>query len=125
MTGREDGDSGRTYAIPFDRVWKAAIALADGGMEGWRLEGADDGKGVITARRDGALLRREADVRIEVGLDENAQTRVSLEARAADGRVDGRPGRRAIALFLGRLDEALGLAAPRAADAAGAPTWSS
>jgi hypothetical protein len=115
---------GRTYAIPFDAVWKAALALADGGFEGWHLQGADDGRGVIRARREGALLRKEIEVHIGIGLDENAQTHVELEARPS-GRSDPRMGRRTMAMFMDRLDAALDAVGTPIGDAPCAPTWSS
>lgn len=125
MTASEDATPGRTYAIPFDAVWKAALALADGGLGGWHLLEADDGRGVIRARRDAALLRRGMDVRIDVGLDENAQTRVGLEALPVEGRGDARLGRRTIAAFVARLDAVLGAEGSHIGDPSRAPTWSS
>jgi hypothetical protein len=112
---------GRTYAVPFDGVWRIAVSLADGGLRGWRLEAADDGTGVIAARREAAFLRREVEVSIQIGLDENAQTRVDLETHGAGSRADARAERGAVARFLARLDAEV----ERAAEAARAPTWSS
>lgn len=112
---------GRTYAVPFDGVWRIAVSLADGRLRGWRIETADDGTGVIAARRGAAFLRREVEVSIRIGLDENAQTRVDVETRDGGGRADARAGRRAVARFFARLDAEL----ERAAEAARAPTWSS
>ena len=40
---------GRTYAIPFDRVWEAARALASGGLRRWQIIESDDYEGVIRA----------------------------------------------------------------------------
>lgn len=98
------GDGGRTYAIPFDTVWRAAVAIVDGGARGWRIVDSDDQAGVIHARRTGIFLRRVREVHVRIGLDENGQTRV---------HVDG--DRRAGRLVMRRLDAQL----------AGAPVWSS
>jgi hypothetical protein len=124
MTAPEREKPRRTYAIPFDDVWKAALALADGGLPGWRVVDADDRGGVIVARRAGGLLRREAEIHVRVGLDENAQTRVDVEARGAAGG-EARPERRTVALFVARLDVAVDRRTLRAGDAERAPTWSS
>lgn len=97
---------GRTYAIPFDAVWNAAVALASGALGRWRLIAANDREGVITAERQG-VLKRVTYVRIDVGLDENAQTRVDLRAGPADGHGDFGGGRRAVRGFLRKLDARL------------------
>ena len=65
---------GRTYAIPFDRVWNDALALASGGLRGWRVLNADDHEGVINALATGSVFRVTASVTIRIVLDENAQT---------------------------------------------------
>jgi hypothetical protein len=101
---------GRTYAIPFDAVWEAALALARGGLPGWVLDEADDQVGVIRARATSRLLRQVADVRVRVGLDENAQTRVDLDSESRTRGPDLGGHRRRIAGFLRALDRRL---APR------------
>jgi hypothetical protein len=111
----------RTYTVPFDGVWRIAVSLAEGGLPGWRLMRADDRSGVIDARREPAFLRREVVVRVRIGLDDNAQTRVELEAHGVDGREEPRAARHAIACFLDRLDADVS----HAAEAPRAPTWSS
>jgi hypothetical protein len=98
---------GRTYAIPFDRVWNAAVALAGGDLGRWRLIAADDREGVITAERKG-FPKRVTVVRIDVGLDENAQTRVDLRARPAEGHGDFGGARRSVRGFVRGLDARLG-----------------
>ena len=40
---------GRTYAVPFEDVWAAAIALANGGLRGCSLKRANDRDGIIIA----------------------------------------------------------------------------
>lgn len=98
---------GRTYAIPFERVWSAAVSIADGGLARWQLAGADDVSGVIRARWTTFFSKRIADVRIDIGLDENGQTRVDLRARSRGDRGDLGGNPRAIGHFLRRLDERL------------------
>ena len=67
---------GRTYAISFDRVWNASLELSGGQLPRWSVASADDGEGIIRARVRARVLRRVDDVRIEVILDKNGQTRV-------------------------------------------------
>lgn len=100
---------GRTYAIPFETVWRAAVRLAEGGLPGWRVLGADANAGVIEAEATSRVLRRRSFVRIEVTLDEDAQTRVDLEVRALTGRFP-QLGRNArfVGAYLLALDGATG-----------------
>jgi len=100
---------GRTYAIPFETVWRAAVGLAEGGLLGWRILSADANAGVIDAEATSRVLRRRSSVRIQVTLDEDAQTRVDLEVRALTGRFPqwGRNARFVGAYLLG-LDRATG-----------------
>ncbi len=98
---------GRTYAIPFDRVWSEAVALAGGGLSRWRLRGADDYEGVIRAEATAWLLRSTADLTIRVVLDGDAQTRVDAEVRNRSGRADLGASARHIARFFRALDAAV------------------
>ena len=98
---------GRTYAIPFTRVWDAALALADGGLARWRLVASDDIGGAIEAEWTTFFTKRVSDVRIDVGLDENGQTRVDLHARSRGERGDLGANPRIIDFFLRRLDQRL------------------
>ena len=96
---------GRTYAIPFERVWRTALQLAGGGLNGWSVANADDFEGVITAHARSALAG-EHDVSIRISLDADAQTRVDLEVRPLKPASDfGRAARR-IRAFLRALDAA-------------------
>lgn len=105
----------RTYAIPFDRVWREALALASAGMPRWSVDDADDGAGRIEASVRRVLGRRTDAVRVRVGLDADAQTRVAVEWTGTR-RVLVRGGRRRSARrFLRRLDEGLARPAPAAA----------
>jgi Protein of unknown function (DUF1499) len=114
---------GRTYAIPFQKVWTAALNLAGGGVRGWQLLRADDQEGVIEATTKTRVFGIEGDVRIEIGLDENAQTRVDLLSFSRTDRADLGRNRRTIAKFLRRLDKRLGAQPGQILDATRAPAW--
>ncbi|HEX7117609.1 MAG TPA: DUF1499 domain-containing protein [Longimicrobiales bacterium] len=104
---------GRTYAIPFDRVWTEALALTDGGLKRWRLLHADDHEGIILADATTALLRSTTGITINIVLDENAQTRVDAKAANRSGRADLGASARQLARFFRALDSAVA-AGPRA-----------
>ncbi len=97
---------GRTYAIPFDRVWNEAVSLASGGLRRWRVLNADDHEGVIQALATDSIFRSTASVTIRIVLDENAQTRVDAAAENVSGRAD----LGACARHLGRFFRALDVA---------------
>ncbi|MFG1690665.1 DUF1499 domain-containing protein [Gemmatimonadota bacterium] len=98
---------GRTYAIPFDRVWKAALRLAAAELRGWRVTHADDESGVIQAESKTLVLRFVDDVQIDVTLDENGQTRVDLTSASRVGKGDLGKNARRVGKFLKRLDRKL------------------
>lgn len=98
---------GRTYAISFDRVWNGALALAGGGLKRWRVVEADDEEGVILAESKTMVLRFVDDVRIDVTLDENGQTRVDMASASRKGRGDLGKNARRVGRFLRELDRAL------------------
>lgn len=115
---------GRTYAIPFDRVWTAAVSLAGGGLKRWRLVAADDEAGKMHAETQTLVFRVVDDVYIRIGLDSNGQTRVDLIARARNGRADlGRNARRTRS-FLRALDAALSARPEQILDATRELNWS-
>lgn len=114
---------GRTYAIPFERVWTAALALADGGAGRWAVQRADDEDGVIEARFTTLVFRSHDDVRVDVGLDENGQTRVDLAWTTASRRPALGRGRRVVGDFVRKLDAALEAAPEEILDASRTPTW--
>jgi len=97
---------GRTYAIPFDRVWTQALALAAGKLRGWSVVSADDVEGEIRAETRG-LLGGASDVVIRIGLDRDAQTRVDVTSASRNGRVDFGANARRIVRLLRALDRAL------------------
>lgn len=99
--------TGRTYAIPFGRVWDAVVRLSAGGLSGWKMVRWDDDAGLVEAEVRGPFLKLAADVTVRVVLDENAQTRVDVTARRQGrGRDLGTGGRR-IRRFMHALDERL------------------
>jgi hypothetical protein len=114
---------GRTYAIPFDAVWAAATRLAGGELRRWTISSADDLSGVIAAGTQARFFGPGDRVRIEIGLDENAQTRVDLSATSRSERPDFGRNRRAIGRFLGKLDEALGAKPGQILDGTQAAAW--
>jgi len=115
--------SGRTYAIPFENVWQAATSLASGGLRGWSLWVADDQEGVIEASVSPFLFLAAEDVRIKIGLDENAQTRVDLTSASRGTRGDLGRNRRTIGRFIGRLDGLLDATPTQILDATHKATW--
>ncbi len=96
---------GRTYAIPFERVWTATLALA-GRRRGWTVVQHDDIEGVIRAECR-TLLRFTHDVEIRVGLDGDGQTRVDLRSASRVGHGDLGKNARRIGRFLRSLDREL------------------
>ena len=98
---------GRTYAIPFERVWEAALALASSDLPDWEVTEADEQKGVIEAETKTWLLRAVVDVRITVTLDENAQTRVDLVSSCRSGTGTLGKNARRVGHFLDKLDQRL------------------
>lgn len=103
---------GRTYAVPFEAVWQAALRLTDDGLPGWSRLHADDHAGVIRATVRSRTNARH-DVEIRIGLDPDAQTRVDAHATPhVPGRDFGRAARR-LHSFCCALDRALAPTARR------------
>jgi len=98
---------GRTYTIPFDRVWSAIIALADGGMKGWRVTRADPSSGVIEAEAETRFRKRVDDIRFRIGLDSAGWTRLDLVSASRSAGADFGVNRRRIRTFLTHLDRKL------------------
>ena len=97
---------GRTYAIPFEAVWRACMSLVEK-RGGWRLLQADDLVGFIRVRCTTFVLRFEGDLEIRIGLDEHALTRVDLRSRSLKGRSDLGLNTRRVGRFFRKLDRAL------------------
>lgn len=98
--------TGRTYAISFDRVWEASLALASRRL--WRTVEADDQEGHIVAEVHNLYFRAADDVRIRIRLDVNAQTRIDMESRCRDREGDLGVNRRRIGRFMKKLDRRIG-----------------
>jgi len=102
-----DGElAGRTYAISFDRVWKAALEVAE--ERRWTVLRADDTQGVIVAEAASPLRRKMDDIEIRIVLDEDAQTRVDVIAGPREGSFDLGRNRRRIRKLVRGLDRILG-----------------
>ena len=114
---------GRTYAIPFEDVWQASVRLCGGGLRGWSVLSADDQRGVIEAISKTLVFGREDDVRVDMRLDENAQTRVDLWSASQKGRANLGRNRRVIGRFLRRLDRRLSATPGQILDPTYMPTW--
>lgn len=114
---------GRTYAIPFEAVWQAATQLASGGIKGWSLWVADDQAGKIEASTAPFFFLPAGDIRVRIGLDANAQTRVDVMSTSRTERGDFGRSRRAIGRFFERLDDVLEARPEQILDATRTPAW--
>jgi hypothetical protein len=114
---------GRTYTIPFEDVWQASISLCDGGMRGWGLVMADDQAGGIDGLYRTPIIGLELDVWIQVCLDEDAQTRVDVQAASRTERTDLGHTKRTIARFFRRLDKKLEVRPAQILDPTTRATW--
>ncbi|MBX6364535.1 MAG: DUF1499 domain-containing protein [Gemmatimonadetes bacterium] len=97
---------GRTYAIPFERVWQAALAVARR-KRLWRIVEHDDQDGLIRIEATTPVFRFVDDVVVRVTLDENAQTRVDMRSASRRGIGDLGKNPRRVARFFRALDGAL------------------
>jgi len=114
---------GRTYAIRFEDVWQASVALCDGELKGWSVLSADDQRGVIEAVARGSLIGIEDDVRVEVQLDENGQTRVDVWSASQKNRGTFGRNRRVIGRFFRSLDRRLDAGPGQILDPTIPPAW--
>lgn len=99
---------GRTYAIPFAKVWAEAKALASGDLRGWTLLDEDEDLGVFHAEARTAVFGFVDDVRFRISLDENAQTRVDMTSESRKGNGDLGVNARRIRKFFRILDQRIG-----------------
>lgn len=114
---------GRTYAIPFEDVWTAAFRITAGGLRGFSLLSADDQQGVIDAAARALLIGEPCEVRIQIGLDENAQTRVDASSSCGGTRWDLGRSRRTLGRFFRGLDRALAAGPGQILDPTRVPEW--
>ena len=99
---------GRTYAIPFETVWQACLALAGGELKRWEVLEHDDEEGLIRGRVRSRLQRFTSAVTIRVTLDTDAQTRVDGLAASKASRGDLGANARRLRRFFEGLDAKLG-----------------
>lgn len=97
---------GRSYAVPFARVWRAALDEI-GARRRWTLVEADPARGEILAEARTPVWRFTDDVWIRVSLDENGLTRVDVASTSRVGRSDFGTNARRIVRFLQTLDRRL------------------
>lgn len=95
---------GRTYGIPFDVVWKAALQIARE-RRGWTIAYQDDLKGVIEIVATTPVLKFVDDMEVRIVLDENAQTRVDARSRSRKGKADFGTNARRLRRFFKHLDQ--------------------
>lgn len=98
---------GRTYAVPFETVWQAALSLVDGGLRGWSLTESDDAEGIIRGRARGGLRRTESAITLRISLDQDAQTRIDGLSASRVGRADLGANARRLGRFFRALDRAI------------------
>lgn len=109
---------GRTYAIPFERVWTAAITLAGARLRNWNLLEFDDYDGTIRAEAMTRFPRATVDITIRIVLDANAQTRVDAQAANRGGRGDLGASTRLLVQFFRALDASIAEESSRPVDMA-------
>jgi len=114
---------GRTYAIPFDRVWTGSAHVAHKRMWGWTITTEDDQLGVLDAESVTRILRFVDDVHVSVGLDDNGQTRVDVTSASRTGRGDFGRNPRTIGRFIRKLDRALDVQAGQILDPRLSASW--
>lgn len=99
---------GRTYAIPFEAVWQACLGVGRD-LPRWSVHRSDDKAGRIQSVVASGALFAAVYVRIDVGLDQNGQTRVDVEATSASERSNFGRSRRMVIRFVSELDKRLSL----------------
>lgn len=99
---------GRTYSVPFARVWDEIVAMIQSNKR-WKLISAHEGRGSIRAEASTLVFRFVDDVWFRVKLDENALTRVDMRSASRVGNADLGTNARRIDRFLRRLDRRLGV----------------
>lgn len=98
---------GRTYAVPFSRVWGAALEEAR--ARGWTVLETDPAAGELHAEARTPVWRFTDDVWVRVSLDALGQTRLDVVSASRVGRGDLGTNARRIARFLHAVDRRLGI----------------
>lgn len=97
---------GRSYGVPFARVWEAAHQIAQR-TRGWTIVSSDPRTGEIVAEARTRLWKFTDDVWVRLSLDEDGQTRVDMASASRKGSADLGTNARRIARFLRTLDARL------------------
>ena len=97
---------GRTYTIPFDRVWTACLDMIDRNRR-WTLIYANDLDGYIVVQCQTLVFKFIDDFEITILLDENALTRIDVRSHSRKGRTDLGANARRIGRFFKKLDRIL------------------
>jgi uncharacterized protein (DUF1499 family) len=97
---------GRSYGVPFARVWQAADEIARA-TRGWTIVNSDPRAGEIVAEAQTRLWKFTDDVWVRLSLDEDGQTRVDMASASRKGSADLGTNSRRIARFLRTLDARL------------------
>lgn len=100
----DDRLEGRTYAVPFDVVWRASLRLMGGRLKRWEVLEADDTEGIIRGVAHGRVPRFTSNVTVRILLDPDAQTRVDMLSASRAGRADFGTNTRRIRRFFRGLD---------------------
>lgn len=98
---------GRTYAIAFDDVWRASVALVGGGLNRWELLETDDEEGTIRGIARSRIDRLTSAITVRITLDLDGQTRVDALASSAAARADLGVNARRLHHFFTSLDRRL------------------
>lgn len=113
---------GRTYAIPFDQVWRACLDQVERHRR-WTLLQANDLEGYVRVKCQSLVLKFIDDFEIRITLDENAMTRIDIKSRSRKGKVDLGTNARRIGRFFRRLDRTLDAQNGAILDATQLETW--
>ena len=97
---------GRTYPVPFARVWDAAVETARRRPR-WTIVEEDARNGEIRAEARTLLWRFVDDVTVRISLDGEGLTRVDVASASRVGKGDLGVNARRIARFLHALDRRL------------------
>jgi uncharacterized protein (DUF1499 family) len=97
---------GRSYGVPFARVWNAALEVAQR-TRGWTIVSSDPRGGEIVAEARTPVWNFTDDVWVRLSLDEDGQTRVDMASASRKGGGDLGTNARRIARFLRTLDARL------------------